>query len=178
MKLPIVKLVKPADLANKTPGKLPPELLTALPGGGKLHHLAAKAWFAMVEHAKAVNIELKPTSSADTYRSYDVQLAGFKQRYTLKDTGTGKTRQFEGKTWYLKPKMAPLAAPGTSNHNLGLAIDVANANGPRLKWLVENEHLFGFSHELQEEPWHIRLVTGDAITSLVQDWIDRQASKA
>lgn len=178
MKLPILKLVKPADLANKTPGKLPAELLTALPGGGKLHHLAAKAWFAMVEHAKAVNIELKPTSSADTYRSYEVQLAGFKQRYVLKDTGTGKTRQFEGKTWYLKPKMAPLAAPGTSNHNLGLAVDVANANGPRLKWLVENEHLFGFSHELQEEPWHIRLVTGDAITPLVQDWIDRQALKA
>jgi LAS superfamily LD-carboxypeptidase LdcB len=178
MKLPILKLVKPADLANKTPGKLPPELLTALPGGGKLHHLAAKAWFAMVEHAKAVNIELKPTSSADTYRSYDMQLAGFKQRYTLKNTGTGKTRHFEGKTWYLKRKMAPLAAPGTSNHNLGLAVDVSNANGPRLKWLVENEHLFGFSHELQEEPWHIRLVTGDAITPLVQDWIDRQAPKA
>ncbi len=101
MRLPVVALVKPADLAKKTPGKLPVELLTNLPGGGKLHHLAAKAWLAMVEHAQAVNIELKPTSSADTYRSYDMQLAGFKQRYILTDTGTGKTRQFEGKTWYL-----------------------------------------------------------------------------
>ena len=175
MKLPIVKLVKPADLDRKIPGKIPPALLTDLPGGGKLHHLAAKAWLAMVEHAKAVNIELKPTSSGDTYRSYDMQLAGFKQRYLLTDTGTGKTRQFEGKTWFLKPKMAPMAAPGTSIHNLGLAVDVSNASGPRLKWLVENEHLFGFSHELQEEPWHIRLVTGDAITPLVQDYVARQA---
>ena len=175
MKLPVIKLVKPADLDKKIPGKIPPALLTDLPGGGKLHHLAAKAWLAMVEHAKAVNIELKPTSSADTYRSYDMQLAGFKQRYLLTDTGTGKTRQFEGKTWYLKPKMAPMAAPGTSIHNLGLAVDVFNASGPRLKWLVENEHLFGFSHELQEEPWHIRLVTGDAITPLVQDWVARQS---
>jgi LAS superfamily LD-carboxypeptidase LdcB len=178
MILPIIKLTKPADLSKKIPGKLPVELLTSLPGGGKLHHLAAQAWLAMVEHAKVVNIELKPTSNGDLYRTYEAQLAGFKQRYLLTDTGTGKTRQFEGKTWYLKPKMAPLAAPGTSNHNLGLAIDVANANGPRLKWLVENEHLFGFSHEMQEEPWHIRLVTGDAITPLVQDYISRQALQA
>ena len=178
MILPIIKLVKPADLKNKIPGKIPVELLVSLPGGGKLHHLAAQAWLAMVEHAKLANITLKPTSSADTYRTYETQLAGFKQRYLLTDTGTGKTRQFEGKTWYLKPKMAPMAAPGTSNHNLGLAVDVANANGPCLKWLVENEHLFGFSHELQEEPWHIRLVTADAITPLVQDYISRQALQA
>ena len=78
MMLPIKKLVLPTDLVKKIPGKLPVELLTSLPNGGKLHHLAAKAWLAMVEHAKLANIDLKPTSSADTYRTYETQLAGFK----------------------------------------------------------------------------------------------------
>jgi LAS superfamily LD-carboxypeptidase LdcB len=68
--------------------------------------------------------------------------------------------------------MACLAIPGSSNHNWGLAVDVANANGKTLKWMLENEHLYGFSHEVQSEPWHIRLVTGDTPTPLVQAFID------
>jgi hypothetical protein len=78
---------------------------------GKLHWAAAYAWLAMCEAAKAEGVELKPTSSADTYRTYESQLAAFKQRYTTTPNGNA-TRTFEGKKWYKKdPKLASLAAP-------------------------------------------------------------------
>jgi hypothetical protein len=59
----IVPVKLPADLKGITPGKLPANLLVPVPGGGKLHRLAANAWMAMVAKAKAEGVELKPTSS-------------------------------------------------------------------------------------------------------------------
>ena len=165
----IVPMKMPADLKGVTPGKLPESLLRAIPTGGKLHHRAADAWNAMVAKAKADGVELKPTSSGDLYRTYESQLAGFKQRYVLEPVAGTSTKTFEGKTWYLKKGMAMLATPGKSNHNLGLAIDIASASEPkRLNWLVANVKDFGFSWEVvPSEPWHIRLVTGDKPTPAV-----------
>jgi LAS superfamily LD-carboxypeptidase LdcB len=60
-----------------------------------------------------------------------------------------------------------MATPGSSNHNLGIAIDVANANGKVLEWMKHNIEAYGFSWELQEEPWHIRLVCGDNLPAVV-----------
>ena len=122
----IVDVKMPAALKNVEPGKLHASLLRDISGGGKLFYLAADAWNAMVEAAKADGVELKPTSSGDLYRSYDSQKAGFLTRYSLQDTGTGSTKTFEGKTWYLKKGMAMLATPGKSMHNLGIAVDIAN----------------------------------------------------
>ena len=102
----IVEVKLPVALKGIEPGKLHPSLLRDIPGGGKLFYLAADAWLAMVEAAKADGVELKPTSSGDLYRSYESQKAGFLQRYSLEDTGTGSTKTFEGKTWYLKKGMA------------------------------------------------------------------------
>lgn len=74
------------------------------------------------------------------------------------------------------------AYPGTSEHETGLAIDVAGADGscsvsdcfgdkPEAKWLAENAYRFGFiirypkgKEEItgyQYEPWHIRYVGAD-----------------
>ena len=165
----IVPMIMPADLKGVTPGKLPETLLRAIPTGGKLHHRAADAWNAMVAKAKADGVELKPTSSGDLYRTYESQLAGFKQRYVLEPVVGTSTKTFEGKTWYLKKGMAMLATPGKSNHNLGLAVDIASASEPkRLNWLIANVKDFGFSWEVvPSEPWHLRLVTGDKPTPAV-----------
>ncbi len=165
----IVPIVMPKDLKGVTPGKLPESLLRAIPGGGKLHHRAADAWNAMVAKAKADGVELKPTSSGDLYRTYESQLAGFKQRYVLEPVAGTSTKTFEGKTWYLKKGMAMLATPGKSNHNLGLAVDISSASEPkRLNWLIANVKAFGFSWEVvPSEPWHLRLVTGDKPTPAV-----------
>jgi LAS superfamily LD-carboxypeptidase LdcB len=173
----VVDIVMPPDLKGVTPGKLPDSILTPVPTGGKLHHRAADAWFAMVAKAKADGIELKPTSSGDLYRTYESQLAGFKQRYQLEEIPGASTRTFEGKKWYLKKGNAPLAAPGSSKHNLGLAVDIANASEPkRLNWLIANLKDFGFSWEVvPEEPWHIRLVTGPNPTPAVQAYLTANA---
>ena len=165
----IVPIKMPADLKGVTPGKLPEELLRKVPTGGKLHWRAADAWNAMVAKAKADGLELKPTSAGDVYRTYESQLAGFKQRYVLEPIVGASTKTFEGKTWYLKKGMAMLATPGKSNHNLGIAVDVHSAGeAKRLTWLSENVKDFGFSWEVfPSEPWHLRLVTGDNPTPAV-----------
>lgn len=166
--LPIVKIAMPTDLKGVTPGKLDPSLLRKIVGGGQLHHLAARAYNALTAKAKADGIVIKPTSAGDTYRSYDLQKRGFLQRYQLEPTGSGITRTFEGKTWHLKKGLAPLATPGKSNHNLGLAVDIANANGKILKWMQENIQAFGWSWEVvPQEPWHIRYVAGDKLTPAI-----------
>ena len=159
----IVPIIMPKDLKGVDPGKLPESLLRPIQGGGKLHWLAADAWNAMVAKAKAEGLELKPTSSGDLYRSYEAQLAGFKQRYVLEPVVGTSTKSFEGKTWYLKKGMAMLATPGKSNHNLGIAVDVSSAGEPkRLNWLIANVKDFGFSWEVvPSEPWHLRYVCGN-----------------
>jgi LAS superfamily LD-carboxypeptidase LdcB len=168
----IVPIKMPKDLKGCEPGKLPPRLLRSV-SGGKMHHIASYAWEAMVARAKADGIELKPTSTADLYRSYDAQKKAFLTRYVLTDTGSGATKQFEGKTWYKKKGMATLATPGKSNHNLGLAVDVHSAGEPkRLNWMIKNVKDFGFSWEVvPEEPWHLRYVAGDDVPAAVLEFV-------
>lgn len=169
----IVPVVLPKDLKGIEPGKLPANLLKAVPGGGKMHWIAACAWTAMVEKAKAEGVELKPTSSGDTYREYEFQKRGFLSRYQLEPVVGTSTKTFEGKTWYLKKGMAMLATPGKSQHNLGLAVDVHSASEPkRLNWLIANVKEFGFSWEVvPSEPWHIRYVCGDNPPPAVAAWM-------
>jgi hypothetical protein len=170
----IVPVVLPKDLKGIEPGKLPANLLRAVPGGGKMHWIAASAWTAMVEKAKSQGVELKPTSSGDTYRDYESQKKGFLTRYQLEPVVGTSTKTFEGKTWYLKKGMAMLATPGKSQHNLGLAVDVHSASEPkRLNWLIANVKEFGFSWEVvPSEPWHLRYVSGDNIPASVKAWMD------
>jgi LAS superfamily LD-carboxypeptidase LdcB len=173
-KYPVVPVKLCSCLKGVKPGELPAKLLRGIEGKGKLHHCAADAYEAMDAAANAAGIDLSPTSQADTYRSLETQEYGFYQRYTDKPKNKKlmkqKPRIYKGKAWYLKKGMAPLAVPGTSNHNLGIAIDIANASGARLAWLLANEHLYGFSHELDSEPWHIRYVAGDATPDAVKAW--------
>lgn len=172
--LPIVKVTLCSHLKGAKPGELGPELLRGIEGKGKLHHCAADAYEAMDAAANAEGIDLSPTSQADTYRSLETQEYGFYQRHTdnpNKKLLKQKPRIYKGKAWYLKKGMAPMAVPGTSNHNLGIAIDIANASGKRLEWMLKNAQRFGFSWELQSEPWHLRFVAGDATPEAVKQWL-------
>jgi hypothetical protein len=71
--------------------------------------------------------------------------------------------------------MAMLATPGKSQHNLGLAVDIANASDKkRINWLIANVEKFGWSWEVvPSEPWHIRYVCGDAVPQAVKDYVAR-----
>ncbi len=126
-------------------------------------------------------IDLAPTSWADTYRSLEMQEYGFFQRYTDKPNKRllkQKPKIYKGKAWYLRKGNAPLAVPGTSNHNLGIAIDIANASGKRLDWLLKNALDFGFSWELQSEPWHLRYTAGDNTPERVKLWKESKVTEA
>jgi LAS superfamily LD-carboxypeptidase LdcB len=180
-KYPVVKVKLCSHLKDCKPGELGPELLRGIEGKGKLHQCAADAYEAMDAAANADGIDLSPTSQADTYRSLETQEYGFYQRYTDKPNKKimkQTPRIYKGKAWYLKKGLAPMAVPGTSNHNLGIAIDIANASGKRLEWLLANAQRFGFSWEVQSEPWHLRYVAGDDTPDAVREWLKNKPTEA
>lgn len=164
MTLPIVKVTLPKDLKGQTNGLLR-GVLTDIPGG-KLHHLAAQAWTALVSKARAEKVILEPTSAADTYRTFHVQEATFFKRYDNTKRAT-RHEVYQGRDWWLKPGVAGCAVPGTSNHGLGLAIDIAHMDDTKLAWLLRNAPAHGFSWEDQSENWHIRYVAGDKVPAAV-----------
>lgn len=187
MKLPIQKVLLPSTLAGKQNGKLPESILTEVPPWGKLEKTAARAWFALVAAAKDAGFDLIYTGRI--YRTYVRQESLFLSRYLpvynpAKCTLKG-SRKWNGKRWYKKRGVAAAATPGRSNHGWGLAIDTALGDhpsrakpiSPALPWLVENAHRFGFSWELQSEPWHIRYVRGDNLPQAVLDFEAGKPSK-
>ena len=122
---------------------------------------AATALEEMFEAAKQEsNISL---ASVSGYRSYSRQSA----IYARKRSSAGKAKAD-----------LLVALPGTSEHQLGLAMDVARKGSSQLNssfgktkegiWVKENAHRFGFVIRYQEEwvditgysyePWHIRYV--------------------
>jgi len=166
------KLVLPSSLLHVTAGELPSSLLVEVKPYGKLHPLAADAYMALRDAAFAAGVKsFKPTSSADTYRSMSTQTAGFLARYQTQPIAGASTRTWKGVTYYLKPKCAPMAAPGSSRHNLALAVDISDASDPqRMNFMLANIQSYGFTWEVQSEPWHIFYYVGDKVPALVRQW--------
>lgn len=131
----------------------------------------------------ATGYDLSASSPGDAYRSYAAQEYVFRQRYTdsylpLRNTLSSQ-RIWNGVTWYKRVSVAAVAVPGTSNHGLGIALDVAIWNGAKIvsitaisgvwAWVQANAVSFGLSWESQAEPWHLRLTVGDNPTQRVLD---------
>lgn len=169
-RLPIKPVNMPRDLKKQANGNLDAKLLKDITGG-KMHHLAAQAFSAMEAAAKKDKITLRPTSVADAYRPLSVQERAFLARYDNKVRAT-RPRLWKGKRWYLKPGNAPVAVPGTSNHGWGLAVDIASIDQKKVEWLLKNAKTFGFSWELQNEPWHLRYVAGDSVPAAVKAFVE------
>jgi LAS superfamily LD-carboxypeptidase LdcB len=178
---PVLPIIMPSDLEGQKNGEIKPALLRDIKApNGKLHSLAATAWNALQLAAYFDGIELKHVGA---YRPISQQISLFNTRY--QDTPTGRTpqvtRKYQGKTWYLKKGYAPAGTPATSNHGIGLAIDVASASGKRLEWLLgdgfmtSNALKYGCSWEVKSganaEAWHIRYVCGDKLPQAVLDAI-------
>ena len=129
---PSIKLVVPTALKKYKNGQLDPSLLAKVNTGGQMYKPVAAQFNKMYDAALVAGFKLK---NVGDYRSFASQLAMFRDRYVLENTGTGVTRNFEGKTWYLKKGKAPSATPDPtglkgSNHGWGLAIDLAyDVNG-------------------------------------------------
>jgi D-alanyl-D-alanine carboxypeptidase-like protein len=183
MSLPVHPVTLPADLVGADNGRLPDALLVPFTAAGQTtfayaHRTALRSFEALRgECLRATGRVLTITSVADAYRSFDRQLATFLARYTTTELEGRPTKTYDGRIWWQLPGTAMAASPGTSNHGKAIAFDCAwfiNGRVVRIEtdpvgwaWFRANAERFGFSWEAQSEPWHLRLVTGDAIPAAV-----------
>lgn len=172
MAYPVEPITRPSELNGQDNGWLSADILVAIAGGMLLRN-PARAWNAFVSAASKAGIVLEPTSPSDTYRSFYTQVrlfeTNYRPGYNILSTTTD-WKIWKGQKWYRKRGKATAAIPGTSNHGWGLAVDVANASSRRLVWMLDNAHRFGFTWEIQSEPWHIRYVLGDQVTKAVLEY--------
>lgn len=86
----------------------------------------------------------------DGIRSEAQQRQGFLQRY--REDPNGEVH-WNGKRWK-HVSGAPMAPPGKSMHEIGLAADLVGD----LDWVVKNAHRFGLKHfgDVLGEPWHVQ----------------------
>lgn len=197
MSFTVLPVVFPADLAGQENGKIDPSLMVSVgPGGtvGLLHRNAARGYRAMCAAARIAGFHL---AYSGCYRTFVQQYTVFTARYIPEEqwitrraeiawTGAypSQVKTYAGKRWAKKIGVATAAVPGTSNHGLGLAIDLGLDSDPSDDfndynenvalnaaanvWLQANVVRFGFSYEtVPEEPWHVRWVVGDRIPAAV-----------
>lgn len=199
MQYPVKEVKLPKDLKGIENGKLTPNMLVDIKPNGKMHKLAAQAWEAMRQAAKADGYTL---GHVGAYRPFEDQLALFKERYVKGDSGDSRkiTRKWNNEIYMLKSGYAPAGSPGSSNHGWGLAIDCAlvvdgkitqittdpdGKKGPLdsgLDWLLENADKYGYSWEIKEgaqaEAWHIRYYPGDDVPAAVQEFLAAKGGAA
>jgi LAS superfamily LD-carboxypeptidase LdcB len=169
-------------------GKLTSELVP-IGHGGRLCREAARAWGALYVAGMADGVGPFTWTPGGAYRTYAQQETGFYARWTTTPPPPDKPAHFTtfylGQTWFLKPGNARSAVPGTSNHGLGFAVDIALGDDPSqatsitpaIPWLLRNAESLGWAWSLQSEPWHIQYVTGDTIPQRVLDierWLAAQ----
>jgi hypothetical protein len=162
---PIMRLRMPDELLTVKSGELPDSLLNDIRPFGRLYYKAALSYQVMKRAARAQGIMLVPISAGDTYRTLAAQTAAFLARYQREPIPGATTRTWQGVKWYLKRGNAPLASPGGSRHNLGLAVDFADMGSPATwRWMCENALRFGWSLEVMPaEPWHWFYYCGDKV---------------
>lgn len=180
--LPIRDVKLPACLLGQQNGRIPDTLLEPIPGlaGGPAIRLvapAARAWRALQSAALDAGHVLKATSAYDSFRPYSVQERIFRQRYTTSPLRGRPSRSWDGVRWYQQPGTAAAAVPGTSNHGWALAVDTGveldgdtgteSIDQHALTWLLSHALDYGWSWELQSEPWHLRYFAGDDIPDAV-----------
>lgn len=185
MAYPVQPLTRPKALTGQTNGRLNASILTSTPGraGGLdvlLVDVASRAWRALAAAAADNGHTLKLSGGGCAYRPYATQERIFQERYTTTPLAGRPTKTWQGVTWWQRPGTAVAAVPGTSNHGWGLAVDVGEErdsdlateplDSDTLNWLLANEERFGWSHEVQSEPWHLRYFPGDQIPRAVLDF--------
>jgi hypothetical protein len=137
------------------PYKYPSKETTEMVACG-LRSEAEEKFKQMAEAAANERVKLRVVSA---YRSYEMQ-----------------TRLYRGDTQRQHGMPENIAAPGHSQHQLGLAVDIntTNSNGgfertPEFQWLTKNAGKYGFSLSFPKgaehitgyifEPWHWRYIT-------------------
>ena len=141
---------------NPVPEGYEPDLVEI--NGFKVDASCLAALEEMIAACEAAGYSCKISSG---YRSYDRQVFLFERKVT-KLMGQGYSREAAEKETALS-----IAVPGTSEHQLGLAVDLKNGNGT-YNWLAKNSWKYGFTMRypfgkteltgIYYEPWHFRYV--------------------
>jgi LAS superfamily LD-carboxypeptidase LdcB len=166
----------PSPLKKVPNGELPTSMLKGILAGGFMYTDAANAFNRMYREAQKAGITFR---SVGDYRPLNKQEALFNDRYSLKDEGRVPqvTRTYKKKKWFLKKGKAPAGVPGTSNHGLGLAIDLGivvkgkttTLDAKAIKWLCNNGPKFGFYLQVSDpknpefEIWHWQYCLGEPL---------------
>ncbi|NKY38489.1 M15 family metallopeptidase, partial [Cellulomonas septica] len=122
----------PVDLARYGNGRIPPDALA--PVGSTGHRLWAPAAQAFGDLTAAAARDGVRIGITDSYRSYDAQI----------DVAARKGLYSQG---------GLAAAPGTSPHGWGLALDLALDDRAQA-WMRANAGTYGFEEDTPREPWH------------------------
>lgn len=126
----------PRSLAGYGNGKIPADALAPLNGSSeRMWAPATERLNAMISDAKAAGVSISVT---DGYRTYDSQV-----------------RLAQQKGLYSQGGLA--AAPGTSEHGWGLAVDLG-LNPTAQAWMRQHAQDYGFVENVPREPWHWEFV--------------------
>lgn len=150
-------------------GQIPTSALTPLSTGGYLLAPVAAAFEELRLRGARAGFTIALTSVGDAYRSLERQIKVFRERYSIlpfPEMGPfGDVRPWDSngngvKERWVRVTGASAAIPGTSNHGLGLAVDIAGTggfSGPLYRWLTANAPALGWSNaegRKVDESWH------------------------
>lgn len=113
-------------------GRIPAGALTEIGSTG--HRLAAPAAAAMEGLLRKARQDGVTIGITDSYRSYDEQVDLARRKGLYAQGGLA-------------------AAPGTSDHGWGLAVDL-DLDAKAQAWMRANAGRFGFTENTPREPWH------------------------
>lgn len=118
--------------------------LKSIGGGFELEEKAADAWLKLEQDAEALGFTVRVNSA---HRSTEKQKALF-GAYVRAMAAWMRN----GSPPASKPK--PVAKPGTSEHEHGIAVDIDVGNPKFLQWLLLNSTTYGFWLTALAERWH------------------------
>ncbi len=172
---------------REIPADYVPKLMEVASSGKYMDARVAPYYNDMYAAAKKDGITLTPYSG---YRSYARQLRNYNN---LTDTYMSQYKLSREEA--AKKAATVILPPGTSEHNLGLAMDICNTNSTfstqkEYKWLTEHAHEYGFilryTAEKQDitgiipEPWHWRYVGVEHATKIkdsglcLEEYLERE----
>ena len=175
------------DTQREIPSDYVPKLAEVASSGKYMDARVAPYYNDMYAAAKKDGITHTPYSG---YRSYARQLRNYNN---LTDTYMSQYKLSREEA--AKKAATVILPPGTSEHNLGLAMDICNTNSTfstqkEYKWLTEHAHEYGFilryTAEKQDitgiipEPWHWRYVGVEHATKIkdsglcLEEYLERE----
>lgn len=153
------------NMEREIPQGYDPETKEVLDSGYELDARVTPYYEEMYRAGKKDGVTLTPFSGHRSYERQRINYNNLTETY-MSRYGIGRNEAAEKAAKVILP-------PGTSEHNIGIAMDICNtydsfANSAEYAWLMENAHKYGFILRYPKEkedvtgivyePWHWRFV--------------------